>query len=606
MTQTYSHLIATALASSDWVEGERLCEIALSSSPDDPTILVSMALVMRGQDRLAEATEILARLASLHLDDALHWKNYAVILLQAGQMDDAEQALQKLASLEPDNVVTLLELGLLQMRRHHYVSARSTFLAALAIDRNSPIARIHAARACTYCRDYEDAELLLQPWAEWLPLDDESQLELGSLLLAQSKGDAARVVVEAVASRSPSNIQALLILGTVCERLNRIAEAQSCCDQLGDRINPLDEGPYRELLTLKAKLAFRRRDFDAAQNFLEVAGPMAVNDFAHYFSLAGIYDKQGESTLALQALRTAHDLQMNDLLAVLPDGSSLEDGIFATGKILLGKEEYRKWPSTLAPEPSHSPIFIVGFPRSGTTLLEQMLDAHPGLQSMDEKPFVSQLGELLQANGLILPRDLWKLEQADCDELRKRYLTMVCGSIPRKWDAQLIDKNPLNMLLLPLIYRLFPKAKFVFALRHPFDVILSCYQQNFRSSALASACESLQKLAITYVSATESWLHHESVLKPDVMTLRYENLVENMPQEAVRMADFLDLSDASPFVSFKQHARNKGFIGTPSYTQVVEPINRLSVNRWMAYQREFEPLLPILEPVIKRLGYSVT
>lgn len=604
MSSTSLPLIGVALTSNNWVDVERLCSSALASNPDDEDLLVPLALAMQGQNRLPEAVEILARLTRLYPAAALHWSNYVAVLIQAGRLDDALAALITQTALEPDNPETLIQLGLLHMRLHQYVAARSVLLQAHALNRDSPLARIHAACAYIYCRDYEDADLLLAPWENWLPLDDELQLELGSLLLAQGSGEAARAVIEAVALRSPENIDAKLRLGAAYERINCLPEAQLASLDISSQQLDLSEDQRVELDRLKARLAIREGDLDAARIGLEASGPRAKNDFAHFYSLAGIYDKQNDPQRAMSALRQAHDLQLSDVVSVLPEKSRLDEGIFSNASVLVSESDYANWPCTRAPESAHSPIFIVGFPRSGTTLLEQMLDAHPGLQSMDEKPFISQLAELLQSGGIRVPQDLLKLGQRDCDELRMRYVAMVSRIIPRRWDTQLVDKNPLNMLLLPLIHRLFPTAKFLFILRHPFDVILSCYMQNFRSTALAVACVSLDKLAKTYVSAMESWLHHVSVFKPDVMTLHYEQLVDDLPKQAGLIAKFLNLTDEAALVTFDEHARSKGFIGTPSYTQVIQPINRMGLDRWIAYRDEFERLRPILAPMLLRFGYS--
>ncbi len=274
----------------------------------------------------------------------------------------------------------------------------------------------------------------------------------------------------------------------------------------------------------------------------------------------------------------------------------------AVGRISAA--DYKAWPTLTAPTGPQSPIFIVGFPRSGTTLLEQMLDAHPALQSMDERPFFNILADDLIQQGAHLPHDLGRLSQPDCDELRRRYTALVCSKIQRRWSAQLVDKNPLNMLWVPFIQRLFPQAKFILALRHPCDVLLSCYMQNFRSGVLVAASASLQRLAEAYVVAMQSWLHHVEVFQPRVLVSRYEDLVADLPVHSRRIAQFLELEDATPLERFDAHAREKGYIATPSYTQVIEPVNRKGINRWQRYRREFEPVLPILEPMLQHWDYT--
>ena len=114
-----------------------------------------------------------------------------------------------------------------------------------------------------------------------------------------------------------------------------------------------------------------------------------------------------------------------------------------------------------------SPIFIVGFPRSGTTMLEQMLDAHPTLQAMDERSFLQDLVEKMSEFGYVYPFDLGKLSASQCEELRRLYWQLTAKVAPRREGQRLVDKNPLNMLRLPLINRLFPNSPIILALRHP-------------------------------------------------------------------------------------------------------------------------------------------
>ena len=169
---------------------------------------------------------------------------------------------------------------------------------------------------------------------------------------------------------------------------------------------------------------------------------------------------------------------------------------------------------------------------------------------------------------------------------------------------RLVDKNPLNMLWLPLIHRLFPRAKYILAVRHPCDVVLSCYMQNFKAYLLASVCIDLERIAKAYVASMRNWLHHVQLLRPDVLVLRNEDLVVDTQGEIGRLAAFLGLADASALHSFDDHARRKGFIGTPSYTQVVQPVNAKGVDRWLAYREYFDGALPILQPMLRHWNYD--
>jgi len=167
-----------------------------------------------------------------------------------------------------------------------------------------------------------------------------------------------------------------------------------------------------------------------------------------------------------------------------------------------------------------------------------------------------------------------------------------------------VDKNPLNMLCLPMIMRLFPHARIILCLRHPCDVLLSCSMQPFRSPAFMVLCSSLQRLARGYASAFEQWHRDVEIFAPHVLEWRYESVVSQFDEQVARLGQFLETADTSPMTRFAEHARHKRFISTPSYAQVTEGVHRKAVDRWQNYREQFEPVLPVLQPWIDRLGYS--
>ncbi|WP_449427338.1 sulfotransferase [Rhodanobacter umsongensis] len=404
-------------------------------------------------------------------------------------------------------------------------------LDAFELDRHLPLVRIHAARACGLCQDFQGAEDLLKPWRSWLPLSDDAlQLELARQLNLLTDAPSSAALLEDMVGRNPSHLEARVLLASMYERLNRVAEAEAMLQSVANSAEPAsDEALCNEVDHLKATLALRSGDVVAARSLLEHAGPRHVNDYTHHFDLARVYDKLGETELAMHSLRSAHAIQVKELAHASPE--HFEAGALALPAAIprVSTEGYARWARVIAPDTRNSPVFIVGFPRSGTTLLEQMLDAHPGLQSMDENPFFNRLADKLRNHHPDILSNLDLLQQRDCDELRKSYLLMVSETIQRRWSAQLVDKNPLNMMWVPLIHRLFPEAKFILALRHPCDVILSCYMQNFRSSILGAACASLDRLAAAYVQAMECWLEDEHLFRPKVLGVALRGACGGLP-----------------------------------------------------------------------------
>lgn len=596
--------IDAAIQAGRFQDAERLCREHLQFQSSDEGVLWLLAVSLQYQQRWEEALAVYLRLTELSPLVAAHWINYGNSLRQAGKPDQARAAYVKAVELEAGNIMAKVELAHLLIGQREYLQARNLLLDAFELDRESPLLRIYAAKACCLCQDFEGADDLLRPWRQWLPLPDDVEFELIKVLNQKNDVLEAASLLEGRLARRPGDVEAAIMLASAYERFNRLDEAESVLAAMARTGAALSPAQRSEVEHTRAALALRRKSAAQARDLLESAGPRNEEDAAHYFQLASAYDKLGEVEAAMRSLDEAHRRvawlrQFDSPEYFAPDAPAL-----LLNAPRVTREQYERWPEYIAPEAKDSPVFVVGFPRSGTTLLEQMLDAHPQLQSMDENPFFNYLADILRRHDPRILDDLSVLRQYDCDELRKRYNMLVAGRIPRRWDAVLVDKNPLNMRWLPLIHRLFPKAHFILALRHPCDVLLSCYMQDFRSSGLAAACTSLERLAHAYVETMTSWLHDVNILQPTLLVSRYEELVSNFPQQVTRIAQFLELPDASPMLSFNQHAFNKGYIGTPSYSQVIEPVNRKAMGRWLTYREYLQPILPIIEPMVQHWGYS--
>ena len=597
--------IVTALSSGNPVEAERLSRRILVDVPDHIDAMLSLALSLHAQRRTEDAIAAFQRLTEMQPAVAIHWNNYATILAEVGRTDEAENAWRRAAELDPADPEPRLQVGQILVARKEYLAARDMLLDAFELDREAPRPRILAANACALAQDFRGCEDLLKPWRDWLPLPDEHlQFELARLLLLLADAPAAQIVLQDMLQRNPQRAETRVLLARVDERLNLLSEAEALLRPL-DTMN-LSDGARRQVAQTRAILALRNKDAALARSLLEQAGPVREGDYSYYYELGNAYDKLRDPVAAMHALGEAHARHVAELMHSAPE-SFAADALPLPGKErLLTSEEFKKWPPHRAPDARNSPIFVVGFPRSGTTLLEQMLDAHPQLQSMDETPFFEKLAGKLRRHDPRILDDLSVLRQFDVDELRKHYHLMAAERIPRRWDAQLVDKNPLNMLWLPMIYRLFPSAKFILCLRHPCDVILSCYMQNFRSSVLGAACENLPRLAAAYVQAMRTWLQHVQVLQPDLLISRYEDLVGDFAGQTRRIAEFFELEDATPMLQFDRRAREKTYIATPSYSQVIEPINTKGLNRWHLYREYFEPVLPTLQPMLDHWGYPAS
>jgi hypothetical protein len=168
---------------------------------------------------------------------------------------------------------------------------------------------------------------------------------------------------------------------------------------------------------------------------------------------------------------------------------------------------------------------------------------------------------------------------------------------------QLIDKNPLNVLRLPAIARLFPHARIVLAIRHPCDVMLSCFMQHFRAE-FAWQCRNLDTLALAFHRSFKFWYEQAAILRPAVLEVRYESLVGEFERHVRELADFLDLPWTDALLAPWDRARSRGFISSPSYAQVLQPVHTGSVGRWRAYASHFAPVRGQVRPWLARWGYE--
>lgn len=599
---TQAEDIYMTLYAGDAASAEALARAALEVNLDDPDLMLVLGMSQHTQRNYSAAADTFRRLTELHPERMSSWGNYATELRNLGRPAEAVDAYRKALQIEPDNAKQWFNLGTLQLQERDVFAARDSLLKAHALNPNLPLIQIAAARALCECQDYRAADMLAA-WRDWLPLPDDQQYNLADLMQLTDWTREAVEVLEDLLQRSADHIPSRLLLAALYERTNRLDAARTMLAGLAASDSGVNAAQGADVIHQQAALLARDKQFAPARVALEQAGPRNESDYNHYFQLGNSCDRLGDADAAMQAFATAHHRQIEGLRQTAPQ--RIAPGVFplpaAEHSVAAG--DYARWPTLVAPDARQSPVFVVGFPRSGTTLVEQMLDAHPQLQSMDERAFFYMLSEQLSEQGFRVPQDLGKLGQPGCDELRTGYWSLVKARVELRAGAQLVDKNPLNMLWLPMIHRMFPDARFILVQRHPCDVLLSNYMQEYRSAVLAALSTNLEQLAKGYVIALQHWMQHVAVFKPNVLTVRYEDLVADTAAQVARVGDFLGLRDASALLNYDQHAREKGFISTPSYTQVTEPISTRRVGHWHAYRGYFDAALPILQPLLTSLGY---
>jgi hypothetical protein len=255
-----------------------------------------------------------------------------------------------------------------------------------------------------------------------------------------------------------------------------------------------------------------------------------------------------------------------------------------------------------APSTTSGPVFLLGFPRSGTTLLEEVLASSDDVLAIDERPTLDEAEEAFLTD----PGGLERLAGASEDTLdgyRASYWERVRAFVGEPGNRVLLDKQPTRTASLPLIARLFPTAKVLFAIRDPRDVVLSCFRHAFAVNRWTYAFVSLQGAAQLYDATMRLALAYRAALPLDIREVRHEALVTDFESETRALFGYLGVEWTREIESFATRAKDRP-IRTPSANQIRRGLNTSGFGRWRNYEQELAPVLPILKPWIERLGYA--
>jgi len=259
-----------------------------------------------------------------------------------------------------------------------------------------------------------------------------------------------------------------------------------------------------------------------------------------------------------------------------------------------------RWRSETPKDPRPSPVFLFGFPRSGTTLLDTILMGHPSIEVLEEEPTLQPAFRLLSNYD-----DLPVATDEQIQTVRNAYFEVAKSGTPLEPGNLLVDKNPLATNAVPHIRRLFPDARIILALRHPCDVVLSCYVTNFKLNDGMSSFTRLETAAELYDLTFSYFERVQSLMPTPTHTIMYEKVVADQDGELRKLFEFLELDWHDAVLDHQSTARSRGRIRTASYAQVVEPIYQRSAGRWQHFRKHLEPIFPVLKPWVEKFGYSL-
>lgn len=545
-----------ALANLKAMKGDHDGAEALCTS-DAPELLRLRGWLLQSRGRFGEAADCYERIVAADPADWEIWNNLGNVRHSAGDLEGAIEALGRARRLRPDVAPIQLNYAML----------------AAAAGRLE-----ESLEACS-------AAARLEP-------DNEAvQLELGRANAGLGAMDEAEAAYRRATRLAPGLAIAWLELGIVLERANRL-----------DRLEPLlaearAQGVAADDLAYLHALRLREEGRIAEALALARRAPADVEPSRRALLIGKLADSLGDSATAFEAFAEANRIAAGEPAAVRADPEGYRRRVAAM-TARLSPEWLAGW-TPVEPGARPAPVFLVGFPRSGTTLLDTVLMGHPAVAVLEEQPILQRVDDAV--GGL---DRLPGLGSAETERLRELYFAEVDRLVPDAAARTVIDKLPLNLLALPLIHRLFPDARIVFAQRHPCDVVLSCFMQSFAINDAMANFLDLGDCARLYDLVLAFWDRCREALPLDVHIVRYEALVEDLEGEARSALDFLGLPWDPAVLDHRRTARARGTISTPSYAQVIRPIYREASGRWERYREPMAPVLPLLAPWALRLGYG--
>ena len=580
-------LFAGLLHSRCYQFGEAAAQLreALTLAPDDPLVRVELVRVLGAMGDFEEAEALLKKPG---LPEQESRRLRAMLAAGRGDHSAAAKPYGETVRRDPRDFESWGNLGVSLLATGDSAGAVSALERALALRPEHSTFQQKWADAHAAAGTADQALKALYERGAGNPAALVAAARLEDL---EQRPDRAIETLKRALGIDPANEAALVALAELQERSNRIDDFAETLELLQKRAPAAEKLPL-----LLARAAYRRGDMEAALELAEQARPDV--DSATRAQLIGqVNDRMGNFDAAFEAFA-----QMNRL-----DSHATEDAAGKAERYVAAMSERRtevltaewvsRWPDSSPPE--REPAFLVGFPRSGTTLLDTLLMNDPGVAVSEENPMLTNLSRTIGAFERIA--DLGAGEVA---ALRQAYFDEAETYLPNSSECLLLDKFPFGLGAGALIHRLFPTAPILFLARHPCDVVLSCFMNRFQPTDIGSSFLTLEGTARLYDGMMRLWTRSREMLPLRVLDVRYESLVQDPKPPMQQVASFLGIGWSEDLVDNQPAAERRGFIKTPSYSQVAEPIYQRAVERWCNYSEQLHPVLPILEPWIEALGYE--
>jgi tetratricopeptide (TPR) repeat protein len=528
--------------------------------------------------------------------DAQHM--IGVARLERGRPADAEQYLRDAIALDDTQANFHSNLGNALVAQNRIEEAYESFQRALSLNPEHMVALSNSTTALLSMGRSGEAKALCTRMLAIEPEDIDARRSMAAALMEEGDTHGAIATLREGLEIRNRDFGLLVQLASALELVNQLDEAATVIA----RAEAVSPGVARVSL-LAGLIARRQGNFELARQHLQAAidqGLPEREEIEAFNQLGLALDAMGDAA-AFAAFKRSNQAMARFTGAQNLDGDRFLREVAALREFFT-QEKFTDLRRVFPPDDDLRPVFFVGFPRSGTTLMEQVLKAHPGIVTTDEVSPLHAVTTVIERSGGY-PRGLDRLASRDISRLRQYFRDFCRDNIGDLEGKRLVDKLPLNILHLGLAKLLFPEAKIVVALRDPRDACMSCFMQKFKlNDAMANFLE-IGTTGLAYEAVMGLWLHYRSILAGSWMEYRYEDLVDNFDDTVSKVLDFIGVGWHEEISNYRQAAKQRA-ITTPSYRDVTAPVDDHAVARWRRYERQLAPIFPVLAPFVETFGYE--
>ena len=569
------------------LEAEAAYRRALDLKPNYAEAHYNLGLLLMENKCLPEAEGCFRCALELKPDFAKTYNALGLLLVNNKFFDEAEASFRRALELNPDLAETHRDLGLLLMENMRLTEAEAAFRHALEIKPDFAEAHINLGSALRNLGRLDEAVASYRKAIDNAPYSAVAHYNLGAVMQELNQLDSAAASYFRAVELNPDYVEANNFLGNVLVRLGKIDEAEKFLTKAME----LAPGQVKPLVSALSFIPYRQDDprfnqleiIYARRKSLPIEEQIMIN-----FAMGSAMTNIGQYDRAFKAYEEGNQLhnQVDPFDEAVAERFLEKTSGYFTAELF---KEYAALANTLtAIKDERVPIFIVGMPRSGTSLIEQILASYPGIYGAGELTTMNEVAQ--EANNLFLNSQNLEDNLLALRKLGKSYLDQVWHLAP---NAHYIsDKMPGNFNHLGLIHLMLPNAKIIHSMRDPVDTCFSCYTLQFVQGHEYSY--DLRMLGRQYLRYIKLMKHWKEVLPSDrMLDVRYEDNINNPEREARRLLDYLGLEWDPACLNFHE---NKRTVNTASVTQVRKPIYSSSVARWKPFEDYLKPLLETIYP----------